>query len=407
MKLTDTACKSAKPKEKPYKLADGMGMYLQVMPHGSKLWRLKYRFEGKENCLSLGSYPETSLGEARKIREEARKILKAGTDPSFVKKEQKRQSVQNAGNTFEAIAREWHEHFKARWTPSYAAEILHRMETDLFPVIGGHPIAALTAPQILDTVRKIESRGAHEIARRTLQTTGQVIRYAIVTSRADSDPTRDLKGALKPFKKSHYAALEAKDLPDFLKALNQNEARLYPQTVRALRLLMLTFVRTSELINAKWNEFDLKNAQWEIPAERMKMRKPHIVPLSKEAVAILKAQKEQTGDWEWVFPNLVRPKKPMSNNTILMALRRMGYQGKMTGHGFRALAMSTIKEKLGYRHEVVDRQLAHAPRNQVDAAYDRAAFLSERKKMMQQWADYLDAVATSGKVVAGNFRKKA
>lgn len=406
MKLTDTACKSAKPKEKPYKLADGEGMFLQVMPHGSKLWRLKYRFGGKENLLSLGAYPETSLAEAREKRITLRKILKEGKDPSFEKKEQKRQSLLNAGNTFETITREWHEHNKPRWTDNYAKDILHRMEMDVFPEIGSRPIRSITPPQVLDAMRKIETRGAHEIARRSLQCCGQVFRYAVATGRAETDPTRDLKGALKSFKKGHYAALEAKDLPKFLKTLEHNEARLYPQTLRALRLLMLSFVRTGELINATWDEFDLEERQWNIPAERMKMRKPHIVPLSKQAVAILKEQKELTGQWKWVFPNQVRPKSPMSNNTVLMALRRMGYQGKMTGHGFRALAMSTIKENLGYRHEVVDRQLAHAPRNQVDKAYDRAAFLSERKKMMQDWANYLDAIASHGKVVAGNFSQK-
>lgn len=392
MKLTDTACKNAKPKEKPYKLSDGGGMFLHVMPHGARLWRLKYRYFGKEKLISLGGYPQTSLQEARKARETAKALLKEGTDPSSARKEEKRQKLLSNDNTFESIAREWHEHTKARWTENYAKDLLHRLSTDVFPEIGYKPIRDITPPDILYAVRKIESRGAYEMARRALQTTGQVFRFAVATGRVASDPTRDLKGALKPFKKSHFAALEAKELPKFLDTLNKNEARLYPQTIRAVRLLMLTFVRTSELIGAKWDEFDFEAREWNIPPERMKMRNPHIVPLSSQVIEILNDQKELTGQWDWVFPNQVRPKSHMSNNTVLMALRRMGYQGRMTGHGFRALAMSTIKEKLGYRHEVVDRQLAHAPRNKVDAAYDRAKFLDERKIMMQAWSDYVAGV---------------
>lgn len=404
MKLTDAACKNARPKEKAYKLSDGQGLYLLIKPNGKKYWRLKYRIHGKEKLHALGVYPENSLAKARADRDKARKLLQADIDPSLDRQERKRLGKLNADNTFETVAREWHEHSQNRWTNRYAQELLHRLESDIFSEIGKLPVATIKPRQILDALQKIERRGAHEIARRALQTCGQIFRYAVVTGRAESDPTRDLKGALKPFKKGHYAALDSKDLPEFLKVLGNNDARLYPQTLRALRLLMLTFVRTGELIQAKWDEFDLDAAEWNIPAERMKMRKPHIVPLSKQAIALLKEQKELTGQWDWVFPNQVRPKKSMSNNTILMALRRMGYQGEMTGHGFRALAMSTIKEKLGYRHEVVDRQLAHAPRNKVDAAYDRAAFLDERRKMMQHWADYLTAVAAGQKVVP--FQKK-
>lgn len=409
MKLTDTACKAAKPKERPYKLADGGGMYLEVMPHGSRLWRLKYRMHGKEKRLSLGAYPETTLAEARAQRDAARKLLKAGADPSQNRKDEKLQARQNADNTFRAVALEWHEHFKTRWTERYGVHLLRRMEMDLFPEIGSRPIGSITPPQLLDAMRKIESRGAHEIARRALQICGQVFRFAIVTGRAERDPAADLRGALKPATHSHYAALDSKDLPEFLQALERNDARLYPQTRHAVRLLMLTFVRTSELIQAKWDEFDLEHAEWVVPAARMKMRKPHIVPLSRQAVALLKAQKAETAhlNTDWLFPNAVRPKKSMSNNTILFALGRLGYRGKATGHGFRALAMSTIKEKLHYRHEVVDRQLAHAPKSKIDAAYDRAAFLDERKKMMQHWSDYLDVAASQGKVVAGQFGKAA
>lgn len=396
MTLTDTHCKTAKPKEKAYKLSDGGGLYLEVMPHGSKLWRLKYRYLGKENRISLGSYPEVSLKEARDKRDSAKKKLTEGVDLAQHKKKEKQLIVLNAAKTFELVAREWHEHSKERWTPTYANDLLHRLEMDIFPEIGRRPIRDITPAEILSVIRKIEDRGASEIARRSMQTCGQIFRYAVGTSRIESDPTRDLRGLLKPFKRSHFASLEINELPNFIGILNRNEARLYAQTIRAIKLLMLTFVRTSELIGATWNEINLEQAIWEIPAERMKMRKPHIVPLSKQVVELLQEQKELTGKWKWVFPNLVRPSDHMSNNTILMALKRMGYGKKMTGHGFRALAMSTIKEKLGYRHEVVDRQLAHAPRNKVDRAYDRAQFLDERKVMMQRWADYIDTLAISG-----------
>jgi integrase len=407
MKLTDIKCKTAKPREKSWKLGDGAGMYLEVMPNGSKYWRLKYRVNGTEKRLALGVYPEISLLEARKKRDEARSLLRDGTDPSHAKQDEKRLSKLSADNSFEVLTREWHERNKARWTPAYAKNVLERMEADIFPVIGNRPIASITPPHVLEAVRKIETRGAHEIARRALQCCGQVFRYAVSTGKASGDPTRDLKGALDSYTKGHYAALEGKDLPEFLGVINRNEARLYPQTLRALRLLMLTFVRTSELINATWDEFDLDNAVWTIPAARMKMRRDHIVPLSKQAVDILREQQKSTGQWKWVFPNLIRPQKSMGNNTILAALKRMGYGGRMTGHGFRALAMTVLKEDLGYRHETVDRQLAHAPRNKVDKAYDRAAFIKERTKMMEEWGSHLDALSIGGKVVVGDFKKRA
>jgi integrase len=407
MPLTEIKCRTFKPTGKPCKLTDAHGLYLHVMPNGKKYWRLKYRYSGKEKVLALGVYPEVSLAEAREKRQKARKLLESGADPSFAKQDEKRVAAQNAGNTFEMVAREWHERQKARWTLRHARDILHRLEMDVFPDLGKRPIADITAPHVLDVLRQIEKRGAHEIAKRAMQTSGQVFRYAIVTGRAERNPAADLKGALEPVKHGHFAALGADELPAFLQVLAKNDARLYVQTRFAIQLMMLTFVRTSELIGVRWTEFDLENSQWVIPAERMKMRKPHIVPLSKQAVAILEELKKLTGQWEWVFPNKPRPRKHMSNNTILVALKRLGYKGRMTGHGFRALAMSTIKEKLGYRHEVVDRQLAHAPRNKIDAAYDRAAFLDDRRKMMQEWADYLDAAASGGKVVVGRFRKVA
>ncbi len=394
MLLTHTGCRNAKIAAKPYKLADGGGLYLLVMPNGSKYWRLKYRYLGKPKYLALGVYPILSLADAREARDKAKRQLASGIDPSFAKKDDKRRALLGAENSFEAMAREWHANRSDGWTKRYGDNVLHRLETDMFPHVGPRPVAEISAPELLDALRQIEKRGALEIAHRALQVCGQIFRYAIATGRAARNPAADLQGALKPFKKTHYAALEAKDLPDFLRAMDTNDARLYLQTRVAMRLMLLTFVRTSELINAVWVEFDLDAAQWVIPAERMKMRSPHIVPLSRQVIAILKEQKMLTGRWPCVFPNQADPKKCMSNNTILKALERMGYKGRMTGHGFRALAMSTIKEKLGYRHEVIDRQLAHAPRSKVDAAYDRAMFLAERRTMMQDWADYLDALAS-------------
>lgn len=400
MPLNDKQCKAASTQGKAKKIFDGGGMYLDVRPNGSKYWRLKYRFHGTEKLLALGVYPDVSLGEAREKRAEAKRKLKDGVDPSLHKKEQKIRAKENTKNTFEIIAIEWLENRKAVITDKHARTTLGRLEKDVFPYIGSYPMSEITPPLLLEVIRKVEARGAHDIAQRNLQTCGQIFRYAIQTSRAERDVAADLRGALKPFTKNHYACIEINELPDLLKAIEKNEQRLHPQKILATKLLMLTFVRTSELIQAKWNEFDLDNAEWIIPAERMKMRKQHIVPLSRQSVVLLKELKRLNGEREWVFPNQVRPMKPMSNNTILGVFRRIGFKGRMTGHGCRALAMSAIKEKLGYRHEVVDRQLAHARKNKIDAAYDRADFLDERRKMMQEWANYLDAIASEGKVIS-------
>ncbi len=392
MPLNDAICKNAKPTEKARKLADGHGMYLEVMPTGRKYWRLKYRYLGKEKRLALGVYPETTLLEAREKRAIARKQLADGLDPMAEKKKDKRVAKLNAENNFEAIAREWHTMKMGEWTPSYGKNVLIRLEQDIFPEIGAIPVKEITPPDMLQTIRKIEKRGALEISKRLNQTCGQIFRYAIATGRCIYNPCTDLKGALKVATKTHYACIEINEIPELLAKLNRNDARLYPHTLNAIKLMMLTFVRTSELINAKWAEFDFKEKQWIIPAERMKMRQQHIVPLSRQALEILEQLKQYHNEWGWVFPSQIAARKSMSNNTILKALERMGYKGKMTGHGFRALAMSTIKEKLHYRHEVVDRQLAHAPKNSIQAAYDRAKFLDERAVMMQHWADYLDGL---------------
>lgn len=405
MKLTDIKCKSAASKEKPYKLADGGGMFLDVRPNGSKYWRLKYRLHGKEKLLSLGVYPEVSLAKAREKRKDARDLIAGGIDPSLDKQKKKTLDKDKSQNTFEAVAREWYENRKSRWSERYAKGVITRLENDIFPEIGDYPITDIEPPILLQAIRKIENRKAHELAKRQLQKCGEIFRYAIACGKCVRDPSRDIGGALTPVKKGHFAAIDVKELPEFLHVLERNDARLYRNTQNAIRLIMLTFVRTSELINARWDEIDLEAKVWVIPAERMKMRKEHIVPLSRQAIAILEDQKEIAGHWPLVFPSSVRPKQAISNNTILGAIKRLGYQGRMTGHGFRALAMSSIKQELGYRHEVVDRQLAHMPRNKIDAAYDRAQFLDERTKMMQEWADYIDALGSHGEVVKVRFGK--
>ena len=393
MPLSDLQCRTTKPRTKTYKLSDGDGLYLEVVLQGHKYWRFKYRIHDKEKKLSIGVYPEIPLLEARQQRDEARKAIRNNVDPSILKQESKRLARFKASQTFELIAREWHEHYKNTWSKSHADNIIYRLELDLFPQIGRYPLSQLTVPMIFSCLQKIEARGAHEMVRRALQMCGQIFRYAVITGRVERDITTDLKGALKKYKKGHYASIEIEELPKLLKTINNNEARLFRQTILTLKLMLLTFVRTTELIEAKWSEIDLDKAEWNIPAERMKMRSPHFVPLSHQAVEILKELQEMNGKRDFVFPSVFRPQKPTSNGAILSALKRLGYGRRMTGHGFRALAMSTIKEKLGYQHEVVDRQLAHLPRSKVDQAYDRAKFLSQRIKMMQDWADHIDGLS--------------
>lgn len=393
MKLTNIACKNAEPKEKPYKLTDGGGMYLYIRPNGSKYWHFKYHYAGKEKRLALGVYPEVSLLMAREKRLKARRLIDEGIDPGLEKKRAKYQRELDANNTFKLIAEEWIEHNLGTWSKNHAETVRRRLTTDIYPKIGSMPIKDINAPMLLPVLRAIEKRGAHEIARRSLQYLGQIFRFSVVTGRCERDVSADLRGALKPFKRGHYAAMEMNELPEFLDVLNSNKARLFPQTLIAVKLLMLTFVRTSELIKATWSEFDVEGKIWVIPAERMKMRRPHMVPLSNQAIQLLEELKElNPPNRIHIFPSRSNPRSHMSNNTILTALGRMGYRGTHTGHGFRALAMSTIKEKLKYRHEVVDRQLAHAPQNQIDKAYDRAKYLDERIVMMQDWADYLDKI---------------
>jgi integrase len=413
MPLTDAACKNAKTKDKPYKLADGGGLHLLVKPNGGRYWRMKYRHAGKEKLLSFGVYPDVSLLEARGKREAARKLLDADTDPAADRAEKKRLSEDLAAQTFERLAREWHGNKLSTWHETTARDTLRRLENDIFPQIGDMPISSITHRHMIAALRKIESRGSVEVAHRVKATCARVFSYANQQGIENRNPAADLKDVLKPVQSGHFAAITADELPTFLAAMNRNNARLFMPTRIALQLMMLLFVRTSELITTPWSEIDLESGEWVIPWQRMKRGKltvnpdktNHHVCLSSQALALLRELHKLTGGSVYLFPNQRDHEKPMSNGAILMALRRLGYQNKMTGHGFRALAMSTIKEKLGYRHEVVDRQLAHAQKDKVASAYDRAQFLAERKKMMQEWADYLDAIAAGGKVVTAKFKR--
>jgi len=403
MKLTDQAIKAAKSKDKPYKMSDGGGLYLEITPKGSKLWRLKYRFLKKQKKLSIGIYPTITLAEARNHREEAKRLLANNLDPAAVKQEIKREMETEAANTFEAIAREWFDMKKVEWSEANTTQTIKRLEKDVFPIIGKYPIKLITHKMLLDLAHSIKERGANELAKRVIQMSVHIFRYAIVTGRADNNIAEDLKGMVKSEPKRHFAAIEANELPEFIRALRGHKARLNRQTYLGVNFMMLTFVRTGEMIKAEWSEFYLDGKEWLIPAKRMKMKKDHLVPLSNQAVVILQELRELHNHPKYVFPSRNNRNNHMSNNTVLQAIKRMGYKGRMTGHGFRSLAMSTIMEKLGYRHEVPDAQLAHAKRGDVNRAYDRAKFLGERTAMMQEWADYLDQVGQGGAVLVGKF----
>jgi len=392
MSLCALACQNSTPQSKPYKLYDELGLYLHVLKTGKKVWRIKYTFLGKEKLYTIGVYPVFGLAEARTERNKVLKLVTENIDPSAKKQEEKRLAKYKAAQTFELVALEWHKNYYDTWTERHAKNILNRLKQNVFPCFGKANIAKVNIEDALACLQKIEGRGCNDMAKRVSHIIGQVMRYATQTGRAKRNFMPDMKGALKKYKRTHYAAITHKELPDLISAINRNEKRLYRQTILGLKLIMLTFVRTNELINATWDEFNLDKKVWEIPAERMKMKRPHTVPLSRQVIEILLELKEMFGDDGFILRGVRRNKKPMSNITLLKALERLGYKGKMTGHGFRALAMSTIKQVLKYQHEVVDRQLAHEHGDQVDAAYDRATFMDDRIIMMQDWADYIDSL---------------
>jgi len=398
MALNDTKIRSIRLPEKPVKLFDGDGLFLFVTLQGSKLWRLKYRHEGKEKLLSLGKYPEVGLAEARQKKEEARKLIAAGIDPGAVKKAQKQAETEET-ETFEVIAREWHTKFSPTWAKTHTDGIMSRLERDIFPWIGKRPIAEIKAPELLTVIRRVESRGALESAHRVRTIAGQVFRYAVATGRAERDPAADLKGALPPKKVKHHAAIiDPKEICALLRAIDGYTGHFVVKC--ALRIAPLVFVRPGELRHAEWSEIDFEEATWNIPANKMKMKDPHLVPLCRQAVEILKDLQPLTGTGRYVFPSARSFARPMSENAILAALRRMGYsKEEMTGHGFRAMARTILDEVLQVRPDFIEHQLAHAVRDPNGRAYNRTAHLAERKRMMQMWADYLDGLKVGATVI--------
>jgi integrase len=398
MALTDTGIRTAKAKRTAYRMSDGSGLYLWITPAGGKLWRWKYRHEGEEKLMSFGRYPDVPLALARERHTEARKLLATGIDPMAQRKADKTAQAALSVNSFQSVASLWMEHWQDGKSPRHVDYVRRRMEADILPCLGARPIAEIEAPELVAMTKAIEGRGARDIAKRALETTGQVFRYAIAHGHARRNPASEIRPSdiLKATRKVNYARVDAKELSPLLKAIEVYRGT--PVTRLAMKLIALTFVRTSELIGAKWSEFDLEAARWDIPAERMKMRTPHIVPLARQAIEVLEMLRTLTGASEWLFPGDRSAQKPMSNNTILKALERMGYKGRMTGHGFRGLASTVLHEK-GYGHEHIELQLAHAPRNAVSAAYNHALYLEPRAKMMQDWADFLEHTQRGGKVI--------
>ena len=399
MPLTDVAIRNAKPADKTTRLFDERGLYLEISPSGGKWWRFKYRFEGKEKRLSLGVYPDVGLKDARQRRDDARKLVAADIDPGENRKAQKQARTDKAANSFEVVAREWYAKYEPTWTEGHSSKIIARLERDIFPWIGARPISDLKAPELLACLRRVENRGALETAHRALQNCGQVMRYAIATGRADRDIATDLRGALPPVKPSHHAAItDPKKIAELLRAIDAYEGTFI--TKCALRLAPLFFVRPGELRKAEWSEINLDQAEWNIPASRMKMKEPHLVPLCTQAVEILTSLQALTGKGLYVFPGARSNGRPMSDNAILAALRRMGYaKDEMSGHGFRAMARTILDEILGVRPDYIEHQLAHAVRDPNGRAYNRTAHLEARRNMMQQWGDYLDKLKVGADVV--------
>lgn len=392
MKLSDKTCKNTKPKEKPYKLFDGGGLYLEILPTGKKLWRLKYRYLGKESRISFGAYPLVTLAEARDERDKAKKLLLADESPTTVRKSRKMELARVAENTFEYVALEWLDKKQENWSSSHHRKIKCGLEKNVFPQIGGLPITKITAPILLnDCLRKIEKRDALDIAATTRQICSQIFRYGIVTGRCERDCAADLRGALRTRKTEHFRTIDAKDLPNFIQALERNEARIFERTRRAVWLSLYTFCRPVEIRKARWVDIDLENRIWIIPAAMMKMNRDHVVPLSNQVIELLKSQKEELKymETEWVFPGQYNLRKPMSDATVNKAIRLMGWGEKMVAHGFRALARTTIREKLNYDSEVIEKQLAHEASGPLRGAYDRTQFLDKRHSMMQDWANFL------------------
>ncbi|CNI45382.1 integrase family protein [Yersinia frederiksenii] len=404
MPLNARQIDTAKPKEKEYKLTDGGGLYLLVKPNGAKYWRFKYRVLGKEKKLSIGVYPDISLADARLKREEARKIVALGGDPSEEKKAEKLAQKANVENTFKAIALEWHEYKRPNWSKGYAEDLMEAFENDIFPYVGNRPVAEIKPLEMLEALRKLEARGVLDKMRKIRQACNQTFRYAIVTGRAENNPVSELAGALAVQKHQHYPYLLAAELPEYLQSLSAYSGSSVTRI--ATRLLMLTGVRTIELRAAEWTEFNLDKGLWEVPIIRMKMRRPHLVPLSEQVLELLLQLHAITGRFKLVFPGRNDSLKPMSEASINQVIKRIGYHGRATGHGFRH-TISTILHEQGFNTAWIETQLAHVDKNSIRGTYNYAQYLDGRREMLQWYADYMDSLERGENVIHGRFGKRA
>jgi integrase len=397
--LNTTVIRKAKPKATAYQMSDGLGLALRVTPTGGKLWRWKYRHAGAQLEMSFGKYPDVDLVSARELHAVARKLLASGIDPMALRKAERAKNMVSDPNSFKTVSDLWLDHWSVGKSARHVDTTRRRLKANTLPMLGSRPIAEIEAPELVRMAKAIEKRGASDLAKRALETTGQIFRYAVAHGYCKRNPAAEIRPGdiLKPTRKVNFARVEARELPALLRCIEVYRGHVV--TRLAMKLLALTFVRTSELIGARWYEFDLKARRWNIPAERMKMKTPHIVPLSTQAIEVLELLRSITGGGELLFPGDRDQSKPMSNNTILVALKRMGYQGRQTGHGFRGIA-STILHEQGYPHEHIELQLAHTQRNAVSAAYNHALYLSQRFKMMQDWANFLEQTQRGGKVLA-------
>ena len=412
MKLTDLKIKNAKPRERAYKEGDGKGLYLFVMPTGGKSWRYDYKLKididkYKNGTFVYGPYPEISLAEVRTLHANTRKLLVQGIDPNEHKKEQERLSFQNKPLSFEEIAHEWLSKRQSEVKTKTLEDIKKRLNVDVIPEIGRIRIDKLHVLDILNMLKKIEKRGAYEMVNRARQYCGQILRYAVILGKAERDLTKDIGDALSKRPRTHQPALSPNEIHEFLLTLERNEARLFPQTRLALKMLMLTFVRPIELASAEWQEINFKDNLWIIPANKMKMKFDHVVPLSAQTVSILQELRVLNSHRRYIFPKQSNSKEHMSRDTLSKAVRSLGFQGRHSAHGFRALARTTIREKLNWDSEVIERQLAHAPNTSLGRAYDRTQFLEQRAKMMQDWGNYLDKIGQGKTVIVGNFQQTA
>ncbi|HFF9547853.1 TPA: tyrosine-type recombinase/integrase [Klebsiella pneumoniae] len=404
MKLTARQVDTSRPKDKPYKLSDGGGLYLLVNPNGSRYWRLKYRIAGKEKLLALGVYPDITLAEARQKRADAKKVLAAGGDPGQEKQEEKQAKEQAVANSFERLAMEWHSHKSTSWSEGYAEHLLMYLKKDIFPFIGQKAITDISQVEMLNVLRKMEQRGVLDKLKKTRQACRQIFTYAIITGRAEHNPVSDLAGALKSPKQQHYPHLLVDQIADFLRALSEYSGSTI--TRNATRLLMLTGLRTIELRASEWVDIDFDKGVWNVPAERMKMRRPHLVPISTQVRELLEEIHQLTGRGKYVFPGRNDAGKPMSEASINQVIKRIGYDGKATGHGFRH-TMSTILHEQGYNTAWIETQLAHVDKNSIRGTYNHAQYLDGRREMLQWYADYMQALENGENVVHGSFGKRA